>query len=105
MRVISQDGKVDFPYEESVISQNGKDITLHSNLIANIHTVIATYSTEAKAIRAMEMLRKYYDNLTFMHLTVGEPQFTAFVARVSEKRFLESTKEYFQFPQNEEIEV
>ena len=112
MRVISQDGTIDVPYDNSSLTMPSgkyKDVEVAYIYCYNSSspngTKLAEYSTKEKAIKALEMLRKYYDNLTFMCLTVDTPQFNSFVARVTEKRFLESTKEYFRFPQDDEIEV
>lgn len=69
MRVISQDGTIDIPYESVVIQRFKSTIYfLNKNLIGVEQLVsdmdIATYSTEAKAQKAMEMLRNSY--LDFM---------------------------------------
>lgn len=65
MRVISQDGTLDIPYEQVVIQRfNGeiyflnKNLTWIDDLVSDI--VIAKYSTEEKAKKAMEMLREEY---------------------------------------------
>ena len=65
MRVISQDGTIDIPYESVVIQRFGREIYfLNKNLTGVEHLVsdmdIATYSTEEKAKKAMEMLRDAY---------------------------------------------
>lgn len=61
MRVISQDGNFDLPYENLAIFFE------YENVIArfeNERHLLARYSTEAKAIKAMEMLRKAWINGT-----------------------------------------
>ena len=65
MRVISQDGTIDMPYESVIIQRFGREIYfLNKNLIGVEQLVsdmdIATYSTEEKAKKAMEMLRDTY---------------------------------------------
>ena len=67
MRVISQDGTLDMPYEEVLITLgcNGDKREYHINghLIyqeGSSSVKIATYSTEEKAKKAMELLRKAY---------------------------------------------
>lgn len=88
MRVISQDGTMDFPYDSSSVSiyggcVNGR-IYVRMQLCGGYDDSVdvADYSTKAKAIKAMEMLRKQYN--------VGA-----------------SVNIYgvFQFPQDDEIEV
>jgi hypothetical protein len=61
MRVISQNGKFDLPYENLAI------FIEYENVIArfeNERYLLAQYSSEAKAIKAMEMLRKAWINVT-----------------------------------------
>lgn len=88
MRVISQSGKTDIPYENfvfSILNSSGgnygivavKNVAEPPEVFLN--SLIATYSTESKAIKAMEMLRNEFTNY-------GESGI-------------------FRFPQNNEIEV
>ena len=65
MRVISQDGTLDIPYDSVIIQRFGREIYfLNKNLIGVEQIVsdmdIATYSTEEKARKAMEELRYAY---------------------------------------------
>ena len=65
MRVISQDGTIDIPYDSVIIQRFGREIYfLNKNLIGVEQIVsdmdIATYSTEEKARKAMEELRYAY---------------------------------------------
>ena len=65
MRVISQDGTIDMPYDSVIIQRFGREIYfLNKNLTGVEHLVsdinIATYSTEEKAKKAMEELRYAY---------------------------------------------
>lgn len=89
MRIISQDGTFDIPYEQVVIQRfKGEIYFLNKNLTGVEQLcsdmVIAKYSTEEKAKKAMEMLREQYKKY------VGN-----------------SVNIYgcFQFPNDEEIEV
>ena len=113
MRVISQDGKSDIPYEYFVFSivgnGSGYSIIATRNIAeppeVAINSVIATYSTEEKAVKAMEMLRKAYENNVFYHCTAGSKRFEEVQRALSEEQFRKATTEYFQFPQDDEIEV
>lgn len=65
MRVISQDGTIDMPYDSVIIQRFGREIYfLNKNLIGVEQLVsdmdIATYSNEEKAKKAMEELRYAY---------------------------------------------
>lgn len=62
MIVISQDGTLDIPYEMVVIQRFEEKIYFLNQNLAGVEGVtsdleIAGYSTEEKAIKAMEMLR------------------------------------------------
>ena len=109
MRVISQDGTIDIPYESVIIQRFGREIYfLNKNLIGVEQLVsdmdIATYSTEEKAKKAMEMLRIAYENNEFYHHTPNSEHFTEFAKSLSEEMFKKATTEYFQFPTEEELE-
>lgn len=67
MRIISQDGRFDLPYEQTVLSRGDKTIYADAVNVENI--IIAIYSTEEKAIKAMEMCREKY--LSRMELDGG----------------------------------
>lgn len=113
MRVISQDGTIDVPYENFVFSilnsGGGYGIVAVKNVSEPpevfLNSLIATYSTEAKAIKAMEMLRKVYENNVFYHCTASSKRFEEVQSILSEEQFRKAITEYFQFPQDDEIEV
>ena len=110
MRVISQDGTIDMPYESVVIQRFGREIYfLNKNLTGVEHLAsdmdIAKYSTEEKAKKAMELLRMVYVNNEFYHHTATLERFTEFTQALSEEMFNKVTSEYFRFPQDDEIEV
>ena len=103
MRVISQDGTIDVPYEMVVIQRFEEDIYFLNRNLTGVEDLIsdirlAKYSTEEKAIKAMEML-------SFMKLIAGTTNYESFIRRFTEDDFIKATTEYFQFPQDDEIEV
>lgn len=88
MRVISQDGTIDLPYEQVIIQCFKKNIYfLNKNLIGVeqliCDRVVAKYSTEEKAKKAMEMLRIAYTGSIAMFQNV-EPT-VAYVTDYIEK--------------------
>ena len=110
MRVISQDGTLDVPYEMVVIQRfrNGvyflnRNLTGIEELINDIE--LAEYSTEAKALKAMEMLKRAYENNMFYHCMANTKRFEEAQNILSVEQFRKATAEYFQFPQDNEIEV
>ena len=107
MRVISQDGMMDFPYEISTIfiyPRIENVIAIQSAGDSEI-SIIGRYSSKEKTIKAMEMLRKVYENNVFYHCTANSKRFEEVQSILSEEQFRKATTEYFQFPQDDEIEV
>lgn len=98
MRVISQDGTIDVPYEMVVIQKFRNGVYFLNRNLTGIEEPIsdiklAEYSTEEKAIKAMELLREVYLYHTSISVKNGNTNGAIKFARV------------FQFPQDDEIEV
>lgn len=111
MRVISQDGTMDVPYEISSFSmavgkyENVEHAVIFCyNYSTSIGTKMAEYGSKEKAKKAMEMLRIAYENNEFYHHTSNSEHFTEFTEALSEEMFKKATSEYFQFPAEEELE-
>ena len=109
MRVISQDGTIDMPYEMVVVKRFGNAVYFLNRNLAGVENQVrdielAKYSTEEKAKKAMEMLRIAYGNNEFYHHTANSEHFTEFTKALSEEMFKKATSEYFQFPTEEELE-
>lgn len=105
MRVISQDGAFDMPYEMSIIwcGDDGA-VLLHPIGETGERQTFAQYSTEEKAKKAMEMLRLAYENNEFYHHTANSEHFVEICNMLSKEEYKKSTSEYFQFPAEEELE-
>ena len=114
MRVISQDGTIDVPYEMVVIQKYknavyflNRNLTGVEDLISDIR--LAKYSTKEKAIKVMEMLRDQYKRLeVFKVLASGAVEHIGKTLKNDE--LVEYNQAYrdmnvFQFPQDDEIEV
>lgn len=115
MRILSQDGMSDFPYNEVGLSIGCKGdksefyIFCHHKLQDN-GVKIATYSTAENAQKAMDMLRKTYspilviDNVSDEHIKADiKPFITPLRAGKPNVEVLDNF--YFQFPADDEIEV
>ena len=92
MRLISQNGAIDVPYEMSAIRNDDKLIILCMVGETGKGSVIATYSTSEKAQKAMEMLREKY---LLYKIATNDKSFYEFF----------DNPKVFQFPQDDEIEV
>ena len=88
MRLISQDGMIDVPYQKVVVSLG---FIYHTRIVCwwfgctdGEVITLGNYSTVAKALKVMEMLRKEYLETVYDYRT--KPK-------------------VFQFPKNEDVEV
>ncbi len=113
MRVISQGGKIDVPYKIATIFKIGNTILARND---RTEFELAEYSTEAKAIKAMEMLREAYIGMPIVMQNVdisddvkefeGLKKCGVMVRaenQPSKVDFINNA--VFQFPQDDEIEV
>ncbi len=122
MRVISQDGTIDVPYGEAIIQRFRSRIYFLNKNLTGVESLsddmqIAEYSTEEKAIKAMEMLRKAYVGMPIVMQNVDisddvAKEFERFKKcgimvrtenQPSKVDFINNA--VFQFPQDDEIEV
>lgn len=110
MRVISQNGTMDFPYDNSLVFLYKNSIKGNTCVEIQLYggteiDAAAEYSTEEKALKAMEMLREAYNNNEFYHCTSTTNTFQEAIGLLSNEKIKEVTSEYFRFPQDDEIEV
>ena len=120
MRVISQDGTLDMPYEMVVVKRFGNAVYFLNRNLAGVENQVrdielAKYSTEEKAKKAMEMLRDTYQ----YGKRVAVPKFdesgidkeddiTLYNTRLINDFFKGGTyvpTKVFQFPKDEDVEV
>ena len=106
MRVISQDGTMDVPYDYfslSIASGKYEDVEVAviycHNLSTPKGTKMAEYSSEEKAVKAMEMVRNKY--LEYMSVRGGESPFTGAVTQPG----IWVLPKVFRFPADDEVEV
>ena len=124
MRVISQDGTIDVPYDYFSLSMSSgkyKDVEVAYiycyNLSSPNGTKLAEYSTKAKAIKAIEMLRETYIGMPIVMQNVDISEDVAeeferlkkcgiMVQAENQPSKVECVNNaIFQFPQDDEIEV
>jgi hypothetical protein len=95
MRIISQDNRKDVPYEQYSFkfgwSDDYSQLYINAKNMSGQSERMATYSSEEKAIKAMEMLHKTYGN--YLETKSNNYYFAFDYPKV------------FQFPQDDEIEV
>lgn len=90
MRVISQDGKFDIPYDEIVVEIFGEHVVGRLKEYIGRDILLGSYSTEAKAQKAMEILQNsYYEH----------------EAEKIYREGLNYIHTHFKFPKDEDVEV
>lgn len=112
MRIISQDGIIDVPYNCSSLSVAGgkyKDVEYACiychNMSAPHGTKLAEYSSKEKALKTMEMLREHNEGVNFLKTIINTEKGASFVRGLSKTDFDKMTQNYFQFPKDDEVEV
>lgn len=118
MRVISQDGTIDTPYELSMIWIKEKyGYLVMTNMPNDEPAGLGNYSSREKALKAMEMLREAYTGMPIImqNVDVSEDMAKEFERlkkcgvivqaenQPSKVDFINNA--FFQFPQDDEIEV
>lgn len=117
MRVISQDGTLDFPYELSTVRVYNEIISMGMCKDDSCRSIIARYSTEEKALKAMEMLREVYVGMPIVmqNVDISEDMAKEF-ERLKKCGVMVQTENQpskvdfinnaiFQFPKDDEVEV
>lgn len=117
MRIISQDGTLDVPYENTVLYQDEKEIMCMFEGIY-IGRKLAQYSTTEKVQKAMEMLRTAYTGRFVTNADISDDfneQLkelmkggfgTVIVKDTNDSRVeFDNLNGYFRFPQDEDVEV
>ena len=115
MRIISQGGRSDLPYEEIAVCMASEDIIARHN---DKEYLMARYSTMDKAQKAMEMLRTAYavkfvtnadapDDFNEQLKELMKGGFgTVIVKDTNDSRVeFNNLNGYFQFPKDEDVEV
>ena len=102
MRVISQHGNVDLPYEQIVVCHAMESVIALYN---GEKYVLGEYSSKEKAYKVMEMLRERHTDNVFC---IEDIQYKAEIMLdegLNIVREMMMKCEYFQFPQDDEMEV
>lgn len=122
MRVISQDGTMDFPYDNSLVFLHENSVKRNTCVEIQLCgdteiDIVAEYSNEEKAVKVMEMLRETYVGMPIVmqNVDVSEDMEKEFerlkkcgvIVRAenqpSKVDFINNA--IFQFPKDDEVEV
>lgn len=102
MRVISQHGNVDLPYEQIVVCHAMESVIALYN--GNKY-VLGEYSSKEKAYKAMEMLRERHTDNVFCREDIQYKAEIMLDEGLDIVREMMMKCEYFQFPKDDEVKV
>ena len=112
MRIISQDGTCDFPYDSIALSTGYSGDKTRWHIFAHCVNfeqkpqIIATYSSEKKIEKAMEMVCAAYKNYVFSINILSEESLKQIANIYLEDDFNKNiANPYFRFPQDEDLEA
>ena len=102
MRVISQHGNVDLPYEQIVVCHAMESVIALYN---GEKYVLGEYSSKEKAYKAMEMLRERHTDNVFCREDIKYKAEIMLDEELNIVREMMMKCEYFQFPKDDEVKV
>ena len=102
MRVISQHGNVDLPYEQIVVCHAMESVIALYN---GEKYVLGEYSSKEKSYKAMEMLRERHTDNVFCKEDIQYKAEIMLDEGLNTVREMMMKCEYFQFPKDDEVKV
>ena len=102
MRVISQHGNVDLPYEQIVVCHAMESVIALYN---GEKYVLGEYSSKEKAYKTMEMLRERHTDNVFCREDIQYKAEIMLDEGLNIVREMMMKCEYFQFPKDDEVKV
>lgn len=115
MRIISQSGRIDIPYEVAVVYVEYESVIAK---VGDERYAMGSYSTEEKAEKAMEMLRTAYTGEFVTNADISDDfneqlkelmkgGFGTVIVKDTNDRRVEfdNLNGYFKFPQDEDVDV
>lgn len=108
MRLVSQDGMFDVPYEQVAIELKESEVWCeYSATVQSYCTgrMMAKYTTKAKALKVMEMLREKYAKIELFKSVYQKGLLTELNKELGFGKMQNTLTSIFQFPKDEELEV
>ena len=102
MRIISQSGRVDIPYEVAVVYVEYESIIAK---VGDERYAMGNYSTEEKSFKAMEMLMERHTDNVFCREDIQYKAEIMLDDGLNIVREMMMKCEYFQFPKDDEVKV
>ena len=102
MRIISQSGRIDIPYEVAVVYVEYESIIAK---VGDERYAMGNYSTEEKAFKAMEMLMERHTDNVFCREDIQYKAEIMLDEGLNIVREMMMKCEYFRFPKDDEVKV
>lgn len=102
MRIISQSGRFDIPYEMAVLCVEYESVIAK---VGDERYAMGSYSTEEKVVKAMEMLRERHTDNVFCREDIQYKAEIMLDDGLDIVREMMMKCEYFQFPKDDEVKV
>lgn len=102
MRIISQSGRIDIPYEVAVVYVEYESVIAK---VGDERYAMGSYSTEEKAFKAMEMLRARHADNVFCREDIQYKAEMLLDDGLQIVREMMIKCEYFRFPKDDEVKV
>lgn len=98
MRVISQSGEFDFPYEQIAVYRNENIVFARLVVDSKVRNVLGEYEMPKKAEKAMEMLHEAYQYSCYCDSAFDDS------AKV-QRPYLFMNNRVFRMPQDSEVQI
>ena len=102
MRIISQSGRIDIPYEVAVVYVEYESII---SKVGDERYAMGNYSTEEKAFKVMEMLMERHTDNVFCREDIQYKAEMLLDDGLQIVREMMMKCEYFRFPKDDEVKV
>ena len=102
MRIISQSGRIDIPYEMAVVYVEYESIIAK---VGDERYAMGNYSTEEKAFKVMEMLMERHTDNVFCREDIQYKAEMLLDDGLQIVREMMMKCEYFRFPKDDEVKV
>ena len=102
MRIISQSGRIDIPYEVAVVYVEYESVIAK---VGDERYAMGSYSTEEKAFKAMEMLMERHTDNVFCREDIQYKAEIMLDEGLDIVREMMMKCEYFRFPKDDEVKA
>lgn len=102
MRLVSQNGNVDIPYDKAILL-HAQDYVMAR--VGDKEYLMGEYSSMEKSYNAMKMARNKWAQIKFFETVYSKGFLNELTEQVGLEEAAESVHSVFQFPKDEEVEA